>query len=483
MSEYKFEGKWQIAGDSNWYDGKIEINTDDGVILLLLFVKGGKVPGLATPDLFTDNRTLDIINGSLVGMGIISLVNCVIHHRHGYYGSHSQITLLAEKAYWGEHFNAIEDSYYKHYSLKINNTLNWCNLCHFEVDETGKYEWIKRDRLEFKLSDNLSVALYPVLKDPGFSRDIKEDFILKQYIEFSFEYNTTVSLDDFLRDYHYFELLITMGAGTQPSISKIEFYNPKNTLFPAHPSDIVRPSRVFVNRKKIAAEQMLSYKMLFTLDDLVDNNCNIFDNWNQKRILLEPIMNLYFSLICYSDMSLEMQFLNIVQALETYHSRFLYKDKLKKYKEHLTELFKCDTDQIPAPHKDAYFCETQADENLNYIILKSRLVDLFNDDFHCPLFVRLFKDDYSLMYQYIDTIVDTRHYYTHYGKSKEKKALRSTKLICAIDILSILLEYHFLKELEFDISYRMEKISTRCNNLRNWYKSDLGLVTQEPSQS
>ena len=35
--------------------------------------------------------------------------------------------------------------------------------------------------------------------------------------------------------------------------------------------------------------------------------------------------------------------------------------------------------------RNAYFDVTQSDENITYIILKSRLVDLMNDDFRTPI--------------------------------------------------------------------------------------------------
>lgn len=45
-------------------------------------------------------------------------------------------------------------------------------------------------------------------------------------------------------------------------------------------------------------------------------------------------ITLYFSIVKYDDMPIEMKYLNIVQALETYHARFKYND-LKKYKKHV----------------------------------------------------------------------------------------------------------------------------------------------------
>lgn len=54
---------------------------------------------------------------------------------------------------------------------------------------------------------------------------------------------------------------------------------------------------------------------------------------------------------------------------------------MKKYKKHVLQLFRCKTiDEIDEKQRNAYFDVTQSDENITYIILKSRLVDLMNDD-------------------------------------------------------------------------------------------------------
>ena len=79
-------------------------------------------------------------------------------------------------------------------------------------------------------------------------------------------------------------------------------------------------------------------------------------------------ITLYFSIVKYDDMPIEMKYLNIVQALETYHARFKYND-LKKYKKHVLQLFRCKTiDEIDEKQRNAYFDVTQSDENITYIL-------------------------------------------------------------------------------------------------------------------
>ena len=179
---------------------------------------------------------------------------------------------------------------------------------------------------------------------------------------------------------------------------------------------------------------------------------------NEELEKLVPVINLYLSLFKYRDMPLEMIFLNIIQALETYHSRFYYEDKKDKYVKSVMNRFEEST--IYEKIKPLLLSDTQMDEHCNYIILVSRLNDLMIDD-NNPLFYEYWaeRDNYA------QVIADTRHYYTHYGKAKEAKALKGEDLKDAICTMSWLLEYHICASLGIDIS---RKIGQEMNTYDAW---------------
>ena len=153
-----------------------------------------------------------------------------------------------------------------------------------------------------------------------------------------------------------------------------------------------------------------------------------------------------------------MVFLNIVQALETFHSRFFYEDKKKKYVESVMQRFSGSI--IFGELKGKLLSDTQMDENCNYIILVSRLNDLLIGNYNT-----LFIDYWRCEDDYAQKIADTRHYYTHYGKSKEKKALKGDELKDAIFVLSRLLENHICLILGIDIE---EKVRQSLSSHHSW---------------
>ena len=70
---------------------------------------------------------------------------------------------------------------------------------------------------------------------------------------------------------------------------------------------------------------------------------------------------------------------------------------------------------------------------------------------------------------YAQTIADTRHYYTHYGKSKKAKALKGNDLLEAIYILRVLLEYHVCLSLGID---RRDAIAQELHTHNDWKRLD-----------
>ena len=103
-------------------------------------------------------------------------------------------------------------------------------------------------------------------------------------------------------------------------------------------------------------------------------------------------------------------------------------------------------------------CDTQKDENCHYIILVSRLNDLLIGN-ESGLFLEYYWENEN----YAQTIADTRHYYTHYGKSKEAKALKGDELLEAIYILKVLLEYHICLVLGIDNKDKIaEELKNHC---------------------
>ena len=212
---------------------------------------------------------------------------------------------------------------------------------------------------------------------------------------------------------------------------------------------------LYTSEHRLSIHNNSRWEYNFTLAQLLPEK-----DIKKELTLLEPILNLYLSLFKYTDMPPEMVFLNVVQALETFHARFFYDDSKDKYVASVIDRF--GSSQNYSDIEKLLLCDTQKDENCKYIILVSRLNDLLIGKYD-----GLFSEYYAVDSGFAQTVADTRHYYTHYGKSKEKKALKGDKLIDAIGILALLLEYNVCLQLGID---NQAKVRERLSSIASWKK-------------
>lgn len=66
------------------------------------------------------------------------------------------------------------------------------------------------------------------------------------------------------------------------------------------------------------------------MDDLTEEGCRCLRNWYDKYEMVKLVIELYEAAWNVPGISAEMLFLNLAQALETYHARFIC-DDLKQY--------------------------------------------------------------------------------------------------------------------------------------------------------
>jgi len=180
--------------------------------------------------------------------------------------------------------------------------------------------------------------------------------------------------------------------------------------------------------------------MFFCYSNIASDFENCLNNWFSKADLLAPIYDLYFATLYGSEMYLQHEFLSLAQAVESYHRRVFggqYVDEAG-YKPLYDELIQA----IPAKI-DSGFRESmkQRMKYLHEFSLRKRLEELFENQND------LFKKIIPSPSTFIEAVVDTRNFLTHYDKDLESKVKKGNKLYKITKQLKFLLEIYFLIEL------------------------------------
>jgi DNA-binding transcriptional MerR regulator len=176
--------------------------------------------------------------------------------------------------------------------------------------------------------------------------------------------------------------------------------------------------------------------MLFTLGDIADDFQSVMERWFAISDDLETVCNLFFGVQYTPTLNLENRFLNVVQAVESYHRRRMKNEVLPKA-DH-KRLKSAVLSKVDAEHKIwlegllAYSNEPRLEHRIRELTEKA--AEVIN-----PLVTN--KEEFARK------VKDTRNYLTHYDKHLKDKAARGVELFWLTQKLSYLLQACFLIEL------------------------------------
>ncbi len=459
MTEIRWGGQWRIPEITFLSGGELFIDEENGIIQLTAYYDS---PRLDDTSIFPFRAP--IIWGELSNGAKVTLVNCNVLNRHSNNFEYNIITIQANYLLVGDHY-AQDQLGFDKFTFQFSNIIEWSDLCFYKLDNNDGYKWNNKGEIVISLSNN-STARFYAQHGGGYAICFKPQMTIEQHIYVEISYAKQVTLEESLLDADSISGLISLAVEDNIFIEKVECS--KNDVYTLIGElKVPRRMQAFIGRPQSTLFNPMSYYYLFDLPAIASEGVQL-EVWFQKYSRIKPIIDLYTTYFKYPQLPIEIQFLNIVQALETYHSRFLC-EKLKDYKKRVDYLLTLCPDGSAAYYKIQLLSDTQLDKNINYVILKSRLCDLALCEFHYNFF-DFFCSGFP--YDYIDAIIDTRHYFTHYGKSKEAKALKGLELSTAIRVLRLIMEYYFLKEIGFSSDFISKAINKRKGNLKMSYQRE-----------
>lgn len=267
----------------------------------------------------------------------------------------------------------------------------------------------------------------------------KREILHKNYI--SVECNESSSLKEILSlEYkvrHFYSLCI--GKGTAPL--EIYVYDGDKKL---------QVYYCMIDYEK-NIEEVDSSKIRIKFDDIRKDLDVYLRNWFRKAEELEPVFNLYFTNLYMHRNIEEFMYITYAQAIETFHRKVCggnYIDELR----YLEILYPKFVDAIPQDNS----ISSEFKESLkgkfkfqNEYSLNKRLKDLFNK-------YELLKEIVPRPKVFIQRIVDTRNYLTHYNENLKETSYRGIELVYANELLKIIIEICLMKEIELEDSIIMQ---------------------------
>lgn len=179
--------------------------------------------------------------------------------------------------------------------------------------------------------------------------------------------------------------------------------------------------------------------------DIEEQFENLVKNWYLKQDSLKIVFELYLSDF-YTKSFVETKLLNVIQTLEIYHRKADYIGKHfqdKDFNSYITLLNNFIDSHLPKEASEKFKGKLT---HANEYSLSKRLKEIIWD-FEDDIIVLLFGSKKNAK-KFINKLVDTRNYLTHYDPNNKKNILKDPyDQLSATTIVKVLLSFVFFKEL------------------------------------
>lgn len=202
--------------------------------------------------------------------------------------------------------------------------------------------------------------------------------------------------------------------------------------------------------------------MLFTLQEVQEQIGVHLRKWIENERTLEPVYNLFFANLYRPYIYAENRFLNLAQAVETYHRR-TYGGKYQSDEEYLENLYQTFLSAIPS--------NIDKDFRTSLIKGKLRYANEFSLGTRLNRLIKLLKDylpedclpKSEPRTLFVQDITNTRNFLTHYSPELEGKSADRPTLYLLEQSLSFILTACFLKDMDFSAE-QVRKYLTRSKH-------------------
>lgn len=261
----------------------------------------------------------------------------------------------------GFHFEKKEDIEFKSISVNYHHLNEWIGISGIKQEtELTSEGRLKELNYNYNPPDKIKVNHGDFCLEIGWDLNSKfnpYELKVRQTSFIKIELQNSASFDYFLNILYNIQNLLSLGLrkATFPLIMEGKnekfYYNLVLKEGKVYPNIKIFYSALGENEDK---NSIGLNQILFSYGDIDVYFENCLNNWFDKKEDLEPVYRLYFATMYNSSMFLQNKFLNLIQALESYH-RIIYGGKYctdEEYKEIYMKMLGSITDDIGSDFRE-----------------------------------------------------------------------------------------------------------------------------------
>jgi ApeA N-terminal domain 1/Apea-like HEPN len=452
MEKFELRGIWWLPSNELLkVSGLLKYNYKDGGSLELFGT------------LYNGEPQNIIINGETSSGEKITLNKCMLSNLMRT-SKYEYSDYLVPEIFFNVHFTNATQIKFSEVFCHYSNTQEWAQLAGFESEQDMLQNKLilKQNlpsKLEYKIEENVFMSYFLQVNNQFFRKEVFENININQRVFFSFRFSEEKPYD-FIEEFYIYHLQHFISLATANPVYPLELSAKKSLNTNNNEKGEHNPLvRIFLyqgeREKKLRKTNY--FNMLFLLKDISSSVDTYFKNWFSNKELLQPTIGLFMSRLGNSNLYIENQFLNLAQALESYHRR---KINTKKYTdEEKDKLLQNILENIDKKY------EKDISEKLRYIdevSLRRRIKDIF--DLAPTVLGKFYKRN-----EFAHQVALVRNYYTHLD-IKAKSEVDKIDINKLMDKLEITIIVCLLIEIGFDI----HKIDTMLKR-----RDDYSILTSE----
>lgn len=414
----------------------------------------------------------DIIHGCTMDGKNITLYQCNQASSNIPFMGYGASSFIAHYGFIGVIFNKPEEIKFECISISFSNLNEWANKKSLDFEFTDNFDVIKvkyetpksykaayknfEFSIRFSSKSSFSQEIH-IVPDARFDiKSLEDEKIFEDYLGYIRPLQDLLSLATNTATYPINIYGITSVNNMSLEGGQIRNYPPVDIIFPP----AWWPEKI---------EKQYSALMLFNLNEIEDEFTKYISNWLDKYAELKPVMSLYFSVMYQPHSAIEVKFLSVAQALETYHHR-AYGGQFQPKKLYRDGINKILSAALPQNLDSDFLDNIESRIRYGYeYSFKKRLTELTQQlsdsllfqDYHEFEFINI-KENRD---EFISLVVYFRNHFTHYDDEDQLKTIQNLDLYNLIVKMHLLLEICLLKELGLSLE-RISKIIFKSKRFR-----------------
>lgn len=399
----------------------------------------------------------EVILGELIpGDSIATLIDCHERERESPYISNtakgSVQRFIAKHLLFGRHIPTLNEVVFSSFEFSTTYLSDWVNVRLLDIEFKGKSTVVTslpNERLAIK-GDGYELTITSYV-----NTSLGGNYNSTQHSSISVDVTSPISWSDFEENFQ--KPLLDLVQFGSLFLNSITFQNI------SHDDDTLKMISAGRFEQITRAKDFGIHEAMFLLSDLGADAPAFIISWLDFYKRFRHIFSLYFDSAHIGFQFPVSRFLNVMQAVESYHAErketpfvAARKNEFKKKKQTVIDCLQ---------EKFSELGEWIKDEFSYFTVLRTRLEELITEAGSVMDIV----GDHGL---FISRVMDSRNYYTHYNPKKKTKAAVDMELSTMTEVLRLLLSFHILTScgMEKDNAIKLLKERQYLRSVKNVIK-------------